>query len=63
MTKDDLQSGRVVASFEQVALSNMVLLEAPIELLVEKDLVSRDEIVERVKKLKAETSQLVRNDH
>lgn len=63
MTKEDLQSSRVVASFEQVTLSNLVLLEALVELLIEKNLLTRDEIMERVKKLNAETRQLVRNNH
>jgi hypothetical protein len=56
--KENSKSGRVTASFEEVALSSMVLAEALIQLLVEKGVLNRDEVMERVKKVKSETRQV-----
>jgi len=47
---------RVTASFEEIALSNMILVQALVELLAEKDILSGEEIKERVKKLKSEVT-------
>ena len=54
--REDPKTGRVNASFEELALYNMILVESVVELLVEKGVLDRDEITERVKKLKTETS-------
>jgi len=59
--RQDAKSGRAAASFEEVALSNLVVVEALVELLVEKEVLNREEIVERVKKLRTETRQLLRH--
>jgi len=52
MQKDDSQTERVKVSFEELAYSNMIVVEALVELLTEKGLLDRSEITERVKKLK-----------
>lgn len=52
--KEDPKTGRYTASFEEMALYNMVLVEALSELLVEKGVLDRDEFLERVEKVKKE---------
>ena len=54
--KEDPKTGRYTASFEEMALYNMVLVEALSELLLEKGILERGEILERVEKLKKEIS-------
>lgn len=54
--KEDPKTGRLSASFEELALYNMLLVESLVELLVEKGVLDGDEIKERTKKLKNETS-------
>ena len=49
---EDPETGRMKVSFEELAYSNMIVVEALVELLTEKGLLSRAEITERVKKLK-----------
>ena len=51
----DFKGNNVSASFEEVARYNMVLTEAIFELLAEKDVLSGAEVLERVKKLTAES--------
>ncbi len=46
---------RARATFEELAYSNMLTLNALVELLSEKGLVGKEEVSERVKKLQAET--------
>ena len=46
---------RARATFEELAYSNMLTLNALVELLSEKSLVRREEVLERVKRLQAET--------
>lgn len=46
---------RARATFEELAYSNMLTLNALVEVLSEKSLVAREEVSERVKKLQAET--------
>ena len=50
------EHSKVTASLEEIAISNMILVEALVELLVEKDYLVPEEIKERVKKLRAETT-------
>jgi len=52
----DPKTGRVTASFEEMALYNMVLVEALSEILVEKGIVEKREVLERVQKIKEEAS-------
>jgi len=49
---EDSQTGRIKVSFEELAYSNMIVVEALVELLTEKGLLDRAEITERVRKLK-----------
>ena len=42
-------------SFEELAYSNMLTLNALVELLTEKGLLSKQEVLERVKQLQAQT--------
>ena len=51
----DKPAKRLTTTFEQLSYSNMLQLEALVELLDEKGLLSKQEIVERVKKLQHET--------
>ena len=44
---------RQTVSFEELAYSNMMTLNALVELLAEKGLVGKEEILERVKQLRA----------
>ena len=52
----DTKEGKVTASVEELAHYNMLLTEAIYELLADKGIVSKEEVVERVRKLKAETT-------
>ena len=46
---------RPTVTFEQLTYSNMLTLNALVELLAEKGVLSKPEILERVKKLQSET--------
>jgi len=48
-------SGRPAVSFEELAYSNMLIVQALVELLAEKGIVSTAQVMERVKRLKQET--------
>jgi hypothetical protein len=54
--REDPKTGRRVASFEEMALYNMVLVETLSELLVEKGVLKKSEVLERVEKIKDEVS-------
>ena len=49
------QSNRPTVTFEQLSYSNMLTLNALVELLTEKGVITKPEILERVKKLQTET--------
>ena len=49
------ERNRQTVSFEELAYSNMLTLNALVELLTEKGLLSRLEILERVKQLQTQT--------
>jgi hypothetical protein len=49
------ETGRVITSFEEVAYYNMILVESLVQLLAEKGFLEREELFEKVKKIKAET--------
>jgi len=53
--RQDPKTGQVSASFEEMALYNMVLVEVLFELLVEKGVLDRGEVLERVERVKKET--------
>ena len=46
---------RATVTFEQLAYSNMLTLNALVELLTEKGVLSKPEILDRVRKLQSET--------
>jgi len=51
----DSTPDRQAVSFEELVYSNMLTLNALIELLDEKGLIGKKEILERVKRLQAQT--------
>lgn len=55
MEQDD-KTGKVTATIQEMAYYNMFLTEAIFELLAEKGVLTGEEVLERVKKLKSETS-------
>ena len=52
--------GRVTASIDELAIYNMLLVEAVVELLAEKGVITSEEVKERVKKLRDETKVQLR---
>ena len=55
MEQDD-KAGKVTATPQEVALYNMFLTEAIFELLAEKGILTGEQVKERIKKLKSETT-------
>lgn len=51
----DSKEGNVTTSVEMIAYQNMLLTEAIFEILAEKNILTGVEVMERIKKLKAET--------
>jgi hypothetical protein len=51
----DSKEGNLTASVEMIAYQNMLLTEAIFEILAEKNILTGAEVLERIKKLKAET--------
>lgn len=51
----DFKEGNVTASVAEIAQYSMLLTEAIFEILAEKNILTGAEVLERVKKLKAET--------
>lgn len=49
------KAGQVTASFEQIAYSNMLVVQALVELLVEKGALTNQELLDRIQKLKHQT--------
>ena len=57
----DPKTGQVTASVDELAVYNMLLVEAVVELLAEKGVLTGQEVKDRVKKLRDETKiQLAR---
>lgn len=55
------EGGHISASIDELAVYNMLLVEAVVELLEEKGVLAGQEVRDRVKKLRAETKiQLAR---
>ncbi len=55
------EGGRISASIDELAVYNMLLVEAVVELLAEKGVLADQEVRDRVKKLRDETKiQLAR---
>ena len=55
VVQEDPKTGRVTVTIEELAYSNMFMVEALFELLAEKGILNGVEVKERVKKLQAET--------
>ena len=53
--KQDEKTGKVATTIQEVAYYNMFLTEAILELLAEKGILTGEEVLERVKKLKSES--------
>ncbi len=53
--KQDEKTGKVTTTIQEVAYYNMFLTEAILELLAERGVLTGEEVLERVKKLKDET--------
>ncbi len=53
--QEDPKTGRVTVTIEELAYSNMFMVEALFELLAEKGILNGVEVKARVKKLQAET--------
>ena len=49
------KTGKVTATLQEITYSNMFLIEAIFELLAEKGILTGEEVLERIKKLKSET--------
>jgi len=51
------ESKRQTVTFEELAYSNMLQVESRVELLSEKGLFTKEEVLERVKKLQAQSAK------
>ncbi|MGA2074176.1 MAG: hypothetical protein ABSH52_11795 [Terriglobia bacterium] len=51
------ESKRQTVTFEELAYSNMLQVEALVESLSEKGLLTKEEVLERVKKLQAQSAK------
>ncbi len=54
--QEDLNAGQITASFKELVYSNMLMVEAVVELLVEKNVITGDEVIKTVKKLKEQAT-------
>ena len=54
--EQDDKTGKVTTTIQEIAYYNMFLTEAIFELLAEKGVLTGEEVLERVKKLKSETA-------
>ena len=52
--KHDDKTGTITTTIQEVAYDNMFLTEAMLELLAERGILTGEEVLERVKKLKKE---------
>jgi hypothetical protein len=53
--EENPSADRVPVSFEELAYSNMLIVQALVELLAERGVLTQKEVTERVQKLKQET--------
>ena len=54
--KQDEKTGELTATAQEVALYNMFMTEAIFELLADKGILTGEEVKERMKKIKTETT-------
>jgi len=55
MMGQNVKTGKVTATLQEISYSNMFLVEAIFELLAEGGILTGEEVLERIKKLKSET--------
>ncbi len=53
--EQDEKTGKVTTTIQEMAYYNMFLTEAILELLAERGILTGEEVLERIKKLKSET--------
>ncbi len=53
---EDLKAGQITAPFKELVYSNMLMVEAVVELLVQKNVITGNEVIETVKKLKEQAT-------
>jgi len=58
MTDQDKGSNREEVPLEKIVLSNMYSMEALIDVLVEKGLVTKEEVIKRIKKVVEERGKI-----
>jgi GMP synthase PP-ATPase subunit len=58
--EQDAKTGTVTSSVEEIAIYNMLLSEALYEILADKGILTRQEVTERIKKIKSETKLNIR---
>ena len=54
--QEDLKAGQITASFKELVYSKMLMVDAVVELLVEKNVITGDEVIKTVKKLKEQAT-------
>ncbi len=54
--QEDLKAGQGGAAFKELVYSNMIMVEAVVELLVQKHVITGDEVIETVKKLREQAT-------
>ncbi len=53
---EDFRAGQITAPFKELVYSNMLMVEAVVELLVQKNVITGNEVIETVKKLKEQAT-------
>ena|SRR5436309_13164071 len=56
MMEQNDKTGKVTTTLQEITFSNMFLVEAIFELLAEKGILTGEEVLERIKKLKSEAT-------
>lgn len=57
--ESDPKSGKVTATLQEIAFYNMFLTEAIFEALAEKGVLSREDVTQRIQRLKSETRLII----
>lgn len=53
--EEDPKTGRTTVSLEELVYSNSLMIDAMVEALISKGLVTREELLERAKQIKEQT--------
>jgi hypothetical protein len=56
LMEQDRNTGHTTISFEELVYSNSLMVEAVVEVLMDKGLVTREELLERVKRIKEQAA-------